>query len=82
MPKGYSKARVEFQARAQDWQRSRPGRLVRLPEDLLAIAKLGIPCQTCGSLIYRAGAGTDRHAIGWAPTDGGHWAGGITATCA
>lgn len=81
-PRGYAKAHAEFQARAQEWLRTRADNLVRLPEDLLAIARLGIPRRTCGNLIYRAGAGSDHHSIDWSRLPGEHWAAGITASCA
>ena len=82
VPKGYPRAHGAFETRAQDWLLGRSGRLVRLPEDLLAIAALGIPCRTCGNLIYRAGTGSDRHSIDWSRQPDGHWAAGITASCA
>lgn len=84
LPAGYAKARTAFETRAQDWLLDRPGRSMRIPDDLRLIAGLGVPCSTCGNLIYR-----DRdsgHTIVWkqkAKGDpGGHWASGITASCA
>lgn len=82
-PAGYAKAREQFEARAQNWLLDQPGRVMQMPADLRAVTALGVPCQVCGSLIYR-----DRdagHTIEWAPKrrgDGaGHWAAGVTAWC-
>lgn len=61
-----------------------------MPADLHLVAALGVPCSSCGALVYRNGdAG---HTISWKPTaswsarnsggpDDRHWATGITATC-
>ena len=80
--RAYTKAHAEFQARAQEWLRSRPSNVFRLPEDLLTIARQGIPCRGCGKLIYQSGAGSDHHSIEWVRLPGQHWAAGITASCA
>ena len=78
-----AKQLTEFQARAQIWLLGRPGKMVRLPDELLTIAAaIGIPCRTCGKLIYRAGAGAEHHSIDWSPAPGQHWAASITASCA
>jgi hypothetical protein len=78
-PAGYGKARTEFQVRAQRWMLGRPGRVFTMPDDLRAVTALGVPCETCGALIYRDGdAG---HRVSWRE-DPVHWADGVTATCA
>lgn len=80
---GYAAARTKFEARAQRWLLERPGRVMQMPDDLRPVTALGVPCQTCGNLVYR-----DRdagHTIEWTPKrpgDGaGHWAAGLTAWC-
>ncbi len=77
-PKGYEKARLAFEARAQDWMIGRPNRLVNLPEDLRRIVTLGVPCQTCGNLIDRFDGS---HQVTWSRQPGEHWAAGIIAVC-
>lgn len=78
-PKGYAKARADFEARAQDWLLARQERTMTIPDDLHLAAARGVPCRTCGALIYRHGdAG---HTIEWIRTSGTHWAAGITAAC-
>jgi hypothetical protein len=78
-PKGYARARTEFEGRAQDWLLSRPGKAMDVPGDLHLVARRGVPCRNCGALIYRDGdAG---HTIEWNRTSGRHWASGITASC-
>ena len=84
-PKGYATARAEFERRAQDWLLSRPGRTMQMPQDLAAVVALGVPCRTCGAVIYRQG--TAGHTIEWQPSarsgdPGLHWSTGITAYCA
>lgn len=83
LPPHYTKARQEFEAGAQRWLLKRPGRVMEMPDDLLPIATLGVPCRTCGASVYRQGdAG---HTIEWKPKSkgdpAGHWAAGITARC-
>jgi hypothetical protein len=82
-PRGFAKARRDFEARAQDWLAGRPGKVMQIPQDLPAIAALGVPCSCHGSLIYRDGQ--DGHTIAWKrKAEGaaaGHWASGITASC-
>jgi hypothetical protein len=88
-PRGYAKARTAFEERAQDWLLERPARTMYLPENLHLFTALGVPCSTCGSLIYRGGdAG---HTVGLTlqfpgsardnRNPGRHWAAAITAFC-
>lgn len=78
VPAKYVKARALFEAQAQQWLLERPGKTMCMPEDLPAVARLGVPCQACGASIYRD---RDRgHRVSWR-REPGHWAAGITATC-
>jgi hypothetical protein len=78
-PRGYARARAAFEGRAQDWLLDRPGRLMVLPDDLPKVVALGVPCRTCGALVYRYGdAG---HTISWTRQSVPHWAAAITASC-
>lgn len=79
-PRGYVKARAEFEDKARQWLLGRPGKQMNVPGDLRLITALGVPCQKCGNLVYRSG--TDGHTVTWLPKPpAGHWASAIIATC-
>jgi len=78
-PRGYTKAHTEFQEKARLWLLSRPGKQMQVPGDLARIVALGLPCRTCGNLIFKPD--TDGHTVTWQQVTSGHWASGIIATC-
>lgn len=79
-PDEYANARQRFEGEAQRWLLGQPDRTMMMPDDLAAVVALGVPCRNCGASVYRnRDAG---HAVRWERSPGGHWAAGITVTCA
>lgn len=77
-PSGYAQAREKFEKDAQQWLLSRPGRVLMMPDDLVAVTALGVPCRDCGASVYRHA--TAGHSVSWR-REPRHWAAGITASC-
>lgn len=75
----YAAARAGFEQRAQAWLRDRPGRVVMLPEELFMLARVGVPCETCGELEYQLRSSI--HTVWWQRVEGGHWAAGVQVQC-
>jgi hypothetical protein len=72
----HARARKEFEQRAQDWLKQRPGKAMALPQDLAAVVALGVPCPQCGVLVRRDRQ--DGHLAGYSRPESGHWASGVT----
>ena len=78
-PRGYTRAHTEFEDKARLWLLGRPGKQMQVPGDLAKIVALGLPCRTCGNVIFRPD--TEGHTVTWQQVTSGHWASGIIATC-